>query len=51
MDVRDCECSFRGTFKSLDEHILVLYDTVYSHYVGKRMFIIMLFFSFSLKSS
>lgn len=41
IEVEDCECAFRDIFVAKDEHILVLYDTVYSHCIGKRVYTIM----------
>ncbi len=36
VDVKDCERAFRETFEARDEHILVLYDTLYSHCIGEE---------------
>ena len=35
VDVEDCERAFRETFAADDEHILVLYDTLYSHCISE----------------
>ena len=35
VDMKDCEHAFRETFPAKDEHILVLFDTLYSHCISK----------------
>lgn len=36
LDVTDCERGFRETFASAaEEHVLVMFDTVYAHAIGE----------------
>ena len=35
VEVGDCARAFRGTFPATDAHVLVMYDTVYAHCIGK----------------
>ena len=37
VEVRECEAAFRQAFQSTEDHVLVLYDTVYVHCVGKGL--------------